>query len=374
MRELEPDAALSVFSKNDRAGIASAFDLASRFTAVGDWSLPERTVVWMWKLFWAACRERPDLIVVTHANFTPVAGFVKKLIAVPYLAVGHGIEVWGLQNKSAGPGLRGADRLVAVSDFTRQRMSEALAILPDRIGILPNTFEADHFALGPKPDFLLRRYGLEADQPVVLSIGRLAKEERYKGYDLVLKVLLEVRKAFPEVRYILGGNGPDSARLDSLIQKLGIQETVTLTGHIPEEELSAHYNLCDVFAMPSKGEGFGIVFLEALACGKPVIAGNKDGSVDALAGGELGVLVDPDDPQALTEALVAVLSEVESRKSKVQGKSRTSDISSPFSGLNIPEIVFQPEELRRRVIEEFGFERFKQRLSEILAPLLESGK
>ncbi len=87
---------------------------------------------------------------------------------------------------------------------------------------------------------------------------------------------------------------------------------MTLAGYIPEEELNDHYNLCDVFAMPSKGEGFGIVFLEAMACGKPVLAGNKDGSVDALLGGKLGALVDPDDVAQIAETLIAILGATES--------------------------------------------------------------
>lgn len=82
---------------------------------------------------------------------------------------------------------------------------------------------------------------------------------------------------------------------------------MTFAGRVPAEELADHYRLCDVFAMPSTGEGFGIVFLEAMACGKPVIGGTRDAAVDALRHGELGVLVDPEDPVQLRDALIAVL-------------------------------------------------------------------
>ena len=112
-------------------------------------------------------------------------------------------------------------------------------------------------------------------------------------------------------------------------------------GSVENSELPAFYNLCDVFAMPSKGEGFGIVFLEALASGKPVIAGNKDGSVDALLGGELGVLIDPDDLSQLEQALVLTLS----RK-------------HPLT------ILQDPNALRQRVIEAFGYSQFTRAVKE----------
>lgn len=119
-----------------------------------------------------------------------------------------------------------------------------------------------------------------------------------------------------------------------------------LTGFIPDHELEDHYNLCDVFAMPSKGEGFGIVFLEAMACGKPVLAGNKDGSVDAVLNGELGVLVDPDDVAQITEALRLVL-----------------------TGRHPLAILRQPAEIRRRVIEAYGYPQFVTCLAEHLRVL-----
>ena len=115
-------------------------------------------------------------------------------------------------------------------------------------------------------------------------------------------------------------------------------------GFIPDEELCDYYNLCDVFAMPSKGEGFGIVYLEALACGKPTIGGNQDGAIDALCNGELGVLVDPDNIEQIAQAIVDIL----------QGKHP------------LP-ILYQPDLLRQKVIEIYGFDKFKERLALILS-------
>ena len=219
--------------------------------------------------------------------------------------------------------------------------------MPAQIGILPNTFDPDKFSPAPKPRFLLKRYGLSPEQPVVLTIARLASAERYKGYDQVLRAFSAVRQKLPNARYLLGGRGQDRDRVLSLIRELKLKDHVIMPGYIPEHELCAHYNLCDVFAMPSKGEGFGIVFLEALSCGKPVIAGNKDGSVDAVLNGNLGVLVDPDNVDEISTALIQVL-----------------------SGEHPLKILYQPQALRRDVIDAFGYEKFVERVGEMLGQVL----
>ena len=120
-----------------------------------------------------------------------------------------------------------------------------------------------------------------------------------------------------------------------------------MTGFVPDSQLADYYNLCDVFAMPSKGEGFGIVFIEALACGKPVLAGNKDGSVDALANGELGALVNPDDLNEIANTLIQIL-----------------------QGIYPNPIMYKPEILRQKTIEYFGFDKFKMTLKKYLEDFL----
>jgi glycosyltransferase involved in cell wall biosynthesis len=124
----------------------------------------------------------------------------------------------------------------------------------------------------------------------------------------VITALPEVANVHRNVRYLLVGGGDDGERLSKLASSLGVAERVTLCGFVPDAELAAHYRLADVFAMPSTGEGFGIVFLEAMGCGVPVLAGNRDGAVDALVGGELGCLVDPTDAKAVARGLLRLLS------------------------------------------------------------------
>jgi glycosyltransferase involved in cell wall biosynthesis len=163
-----------------------------------------------------------------------------------------------------------------------------------------------------------------------------------------VRALPEIRRELPDVRYLLVGAGPDRARIENLAIEIGVRDAVVFTGSVSDAELSDHYNLCDLFAMPSKAEGFGIVYLEALACGKPVIAGNKDGSADALANGDLGLLLDPDDIAAIAREAVRVL-----RKIHPHPK------------------IFRPEVLRARVTELFGFDTFGLKLRALLKPFLE---
>jgi glycosyltransferase involved in cell wall biosynthesis len=356
LKECHDNVELSVFAKNDVSAAEPEDRAIACFHSLGMWSGWQRTPAFTLKLLQSGYRERPDLIVVAHANFAPVADWLKRLCGIPFIAIGHGVEVWSKPARHADTALRNATKLFAVSNFTRARMAEVLELPLERIELLPNTFQPDKFVPAPKPRFLLKRYGLGADQPVILTIARLASAERYKGYDQVLRALPRIREQFPDVRYVLGGRGPDRARVTSLVAQHRLEETVILAGYIPEHELCAHYNLCDVFAMPSKGEGFGIVFLEALSCGKPVVAGNKDGSADAVLNGRIGLLIDPDDPAQIADAIIQILSRRDSA-----------------------EAIKERQRFRREAIDAYGYPRFVERLREIVdsvmvktPPLIES--
>jgi glycosyltransferase involved in cell wall biosynthesis len=340
-------AKIVVLSKNDNSfPVLPSRTIPTKFRCSGWWPDGLRTSAFASQLLTNALRDRPDLIISTHVNFLPVAKWLKRIANIPYSAVAHGVDVWGPQRNGLGSALRLADRVMAVSRYTRERMLDELRLEPARVGLLSNTFDPQGFAPGPKPRYLLKRFSLTPEQPVILTVARLASAERYKGYDQILAALPAIRKAVPNVRYILGGRGPDRSRIEALVRKLNLEDAVSFAGYIPDHELCDFYNLCDVFAMPSKGEGFGIVFLEALSCGKPVLAGNKDGSVDALLDGKLGVLIDPDNLTELTNALLPML-----------------------TGTHSLAILKQPESLRARVIETYGYEAFVRQVASHLKEL-----
>jgi len=333
-----------IFLKHDPCQSPEFSFLANnKFHFAGNWYLPLRTLAFASQILGYGLWQRPKLIIATHLNFTVAAYWLKRLTGISYWAVAHGVDAWNIQRPALQTALHHADRILAVSGYTRDRLIKEQNLDPAKIAILPNTFESDRFQIAPKPKYLLERYQLTAEQPVILTVARLDMTERNKGYDQILLALPEIRRHLPNIRYMIVGKGSDRPRIEQLIFQLDLQESVTLAGFIPDEELSAYYHLCDVFAMPSQNEGFGIVYLEALACGKPTLGGDRDGAIDALCGGELGVLVNPEDIDAIAQTLIAIL----------QG-----EYPHP--------LLYQPELLRQKVIDIYGFEQFKTTLQELI--------
>lgn len=343
LQSLYPQSDYDFFLKHDtRSSPDLSFLSHTKFHFYGTWPLPLRTAVFATQLIGFGLWQRPSLVIATHVNFTPAAYWLKRLAGVPYWTIAYGTDAWNIEQKALQRGLHQADKILAIGTYTRDRLLKEQNLDPAKISILPCTVDASRFQIGSKPQYLLDRYRLTPEQRIILTVGRLDSTQQYKGYDQILHALPEIRRQIPNVHYILVGRGGDRDRIEQLIAQLNLQNCVTLAGFVPDDEINDYYNLCDVFAMPSKGEGFGIVYLEALACGKPTLGGNQDGAIDALCHGELGVLVDPDDVGAIAQALIQIL----------QGKY-------PHP------ILYQPEVLRQKVIDTFGFERFKQRLFNI---------
>lgn len=306
----------------------------------------------VWKLFLVLkviqlAIFRTDLLVCGHVNLSPICFALKKLFGVNYVVIIHGIEVWNLQSNLLRKSLAEAITLFSVSRYTRDKVEEQIPAMKRKIKLLVDTVDGSRFVPQPKSAKLINRYGLPGFQ-IMLTVGRLSLAESYKGYDVVMRALPEVLRVKPNVKYLIVGKGDALDSLKNLARELGVQANVIFTGFVPDEELVDYYNLCDAFVMPSKGEGFGIVFLEAMACGKPVLAGNMDGARDPLMDGKLGILVDPDNINEIAQAILRLLDE------------------------NNQEPLRNPEYLRQAVIENFGIERFRQHVVELFAELGEA--
>lgn len=341
---LYPEGDYHVFLKHDTR-LSSDFAPSSsvRFHFAGTSPLPLRTAVFAAQIIGYGLWQRPTLVITTHINFTVAAYWLKRIAGIPYWTVAHGVDAWNIERPALQSALRDADRIISVSGYTRDRLLKEQNLDPAKVVVLPNTFDASRFQIAPKPQYLMARYGLTADNSIILTVARLDKSEQYKGYDQIIQALPEIRRQIPGVRYILVGKGNDRPRIMELIARLSLQDCVTLAGFVADEELGDHYNLCDVFAMPSKGEGFGIVYLEALACGKPSLGGNQDGAIDALCHGELGALVDPDNIGEIAQTLIQIL-----------------------EGTYPHPLMYNPHSLRQKVIEKYGFPRFKQTLARLI--------
>ena len=171
--------------------------------------------------------------------------------------------------------------------------------------VLPNTV-ATGYAARSRRDDLVARLGL-VGRRVILTVGRVSALERYKGHDRIIAALPGIIAFVPDAAYLIVGSGDDRPRLQQLACEAGVGDRVVFAGHVPDPELPDHFALAHVFAMPSTGEGFGIVFIEAAASGLPVVGGNCDGSVDALADGRIGRLVDPHAPAEIEGAVIDAL-------------------------------------------------------------------
>ncbi|AYL97235.1 glycosyltransferase family 4 protein [Mucilaginibacter celer] len=249
-----------------------------------------------------------DVAILSHVNLA-ILGHILKFIN-PHCQiwlVAHGIEVWRPLSFFKRALLNNCDKVICVSNFTMQQMVSRHGISEKKCVVLNNAI--DPFMQLPhafaKPEKLLRRYGLNHDDVIIFSLTRLACTEQYKGYDQVIRTLNHLKTKFPQIKYVLSGkyDQQEQIRIQKLIDEYGVKDQIILTGFIDEQELAEHFLLADLFVLPSKKEGFGIVFIEAMACGLPVICGNVDGSVDAIRNGELGEAIDPDDLDQLSEAI-----------------------------------------------------------------------
>lgn len=253
-----------------------------------------------------------DVVILSHINLS-IIGIIIKLVnpKCKIWLIAHGIEVWRPLSFIKKKLLKNCDKIICVSNFTLEQMVSRHKVKREQCIVLNNAI--DPFMKLPdtfqKPQNLINRYNLQQKHPVIFTLTRLASTEQYKGYENVILAISRLKDRFPDIRYILSGkyDQKEEYRIKKLIAGLEVGDHVILTGFIEEDELADHFLLADMFVLPSKKEGFGIVFIEALACGLPVICGNADGSIDAIRNGELGKAINADDLEELIKCITGYL-------------------------------------------------------------------
>jgi glycosyltransferase involved in cell wall biosynthesis len=251
--------------------------------------------------------ERMDFVICGHLNLLPMAWLVAKYWRARLVLIVHGYEAFVPSPRRLSNLLvHRIDAFIAVSRYSRDRFMEWSKIPSERGFILPNCVDTAQFHPGERDPTLVARHGLQSKK-VVLTVGRMAAGERYKGFDEVIDVMPRLLRRFPDLRYLIVGDGSDRVRLEAKVRALDLTNHVIFTGQVPEAEKVAHYNLADAYVMPSYGEGFGITLIEAAACGIPIVGSSADGSREALLNGELGWIIDPTAPDQLTEAITAAI-------------------------------------------------------------------
>lgn len=254
-----------------------------------------------------AAGRRPDLIFCGHVNLGPLASWASRRARAPFVAQVHGVDVWERPASGArAAALCRAAEVLSVSQFTVDRMREWCQLDPARFRVLPNMIDLAAHSPAPRRSELVEHYGLDGKR-VLMTLARLDSRERYKGIDEVLEVLPTMLQTEPRLTYLVAGSGDDQERLRDKARALGLESVVRFLGYLPDGEKLDTLRLADAFVMPGSGEGFGIVYLEALACGVNVVGSCLDASEEALLGGELGAVVDPRDPECLQQGIFAAL-------------------------------------------------------------------
>jgi phosphatidylinositol alpha-1,6-mannosyltransferase len=227
-----------------------------------------------------------DIILCGHIHLTPLAAVMARIAGARIWLHLHGVEAWSRPGPLIRQSLSSMSLISIVSRFTRSRFLGWSTSSPHLVKVLPNAI-GDEFSPEEAPTDLKARMGLSG-RKVLLTVGRLASNEAYKGQDRVMRALPEILEKVPNVVYLLAGDGDHRPRLESLARKLSIEQHVRFLGTVEGGDLVSLYRAADLFVMPSEGEGFGIVFLEAMACGCRALGLNVGGSVDALSGSPLG--------------------------------------------------------------------------------------
>lgn len=246
-----------------------------------------------------------------------VALVVARLTRRPVFIYAHGEELtgWGRGRKFQAMcfAMRNADGILSNSDNTRDTLIDLIGVDPQRISLIYPTVDEERFRPGPRDDDLRGSIGVTGDKKLILSVGRL---QRRKGFDNVIRSLPALLEKGLDVEYALIGIGEDLGYLQELARELDVADRVHLLGHVSYEALPRWYNACDLFAMPNRdingdNEGFGLVFLEAAASGKPAVAGKAGGTGSAVLEGVTGLRVDGENVAEVAEALERPLSDPE---------------------------------------------------------------
>lgn len=286
-------------------------------------------------------KARPELIQASHGFASYFSAWcLKKFFGIPYFVWAYGLDILSMRKSALMRFLvkmiyKDAEAGIANSNFTKKEMVKA-GIDREKVFVVYPGVDSKKFSPRPVPKAIYKKYNLPADRKILLSVSRLVAR---KGFDLVIQALPQILEKFPNAVYVLGGRGPDEARLKSLVSRASgkVQSAVRFIGFVDEQDLPDLYSSAEIFLMPSRQinedvEGFGMVFLEANACLCPVIGGKSGGIAEAIADGETGFLVNPKDPADLAEKVNALLSDPELAKK-------------------------MGERGRQRVVNEFGWEK-----------------
>jgi glycosyltransferase involved in cell wall biosynthesis len=290
--------------------------------------------------------RKPVLVLALHPHLAPIVWSMRardrKFRSMIFT---HGIEVWQPLGWPRGAALRRANLVIGPSTDTVQHLISEQHLPSGKVQRLSWALDPEFEARVAATASTSFPPGFPRTGQIILTVGRWDPSERYKGADTLISALPRVLKTAPDASLVLVGDGDDRPRLEHLASNLGVSEHAHFLHGLTPDELFACYANCDVFALPRRGEGFGMVFLEAMACAKPTIGGAHGGIPDIVEDGVTGLLVPHGDAGRLTQALESILN----------NPSRARDMGARG---------------RERVQKEYTFGEFQSRLVQIIDGVL----
>lgn len=242
-------------------------------------------------------RLRPTVVLGGHVHLAPVVAWWCRLTNTPFIQFLYGIEAWEPLPQMRRWAVNQAQRMIAISRFSATRACEVNGFDPARVLVLYNCLDP---AFASPPSMI-------AEKPSLLTVTRLSRTDSYKGVDVVLQALPAIRNAVPAVTYHIVGDGDARGDLEALATELGVADITCFHGRVSDDTLRNLYAQSTVFVMPSRMEGFGFVFLEAMAQGTPAIGGNQDATTEVIVDGDTGYTIDPTSPEAIADAVLSLL-------------------------------------------------------------------
>ena len=292
----------------------------------------------------APAGEKPRMVLAAHPNLAVPAAWMQSFApsSAPLRSVvfAHGIEVWQPLTGSRRRALLRANLVAAPSRYTVEQLSKVQGVPAEKVSRLPWPLDPGFLRIAESDEAVRPPRGFPEGH-VVLAVGRWASAERYKGADGLIAAVAQLRPAFPDLHLALVGSGDDVPRLRQLVAASGAGAAIHFFEGLTQEELAGCYAQCEIFALPSTGEGFGFVFLEAMVFGKPVIGAAAGGVTDLIEDGVDGLLVPGGDARKLAAALEAVLRDEPLRR-KMGGRGAA------------------------KVRAEFSFARFRENLARLI--------
>lgn len=271
--------------------------------------------------------KRPDLIIAGHVNLAPAGYLAAQITGAPLVTFIYGIDVFEPLSLLRRFALQHSALVISISRFTAEQAVAMNRVNPNRVRILHNCLDP-HFAEAQQT--LQQTQATRSQkQCSLLTVARMSRTEQYKGHDYVIRALPHLLKHFPNLVYNIVGGGDGQPVLAQLSKEHQVEQAVCFHGIVSDAELKKHYEQATVFIMPSRREGFGFVFLEAMARGIPVIGGDQDATPEVIIDGKTGYLVNPTSVDEIVTAISNLLTNPHRRGE--MGQAGISHVQSKFS-------------------------------------------